>query len=253
MREHAAGSARRSRLLHVMQWVVAAGAIAYLVSTLPGVRPDGGYSTILDSWLGNGVLFGAMALCLFRGILIRAERAAWLALGIGIGVWTAGRVVYLAAEGDLPIPSIADVCWLAFYPAVYLGVILLVRSRIPRFHASMWLDGLVAGFAVVALAAAILFDPIVSVTGGDSAEVAVTLAYPLADLLLLGVVVGVAAASGWHPGRAWALIAAGLTVFAIGDAVYLYGTAKGWYEPGTPISASWPIGATLIAFAAWQR
>src|SRR4051812_2637982 len=116
MREHAAGSARRSRLLHVMQWVVAAGAIAYLVSTLPGVRPDGGYSTILDSWLGNGVLFGAMALCLFRGILIRAERAAWLALGIGIGVWALGRVGPLAGRGDPPLPPLAGGCRAGFFP-----------------------------------------------------------------------------------------------------------------------------------------
>src|SRR3954463_2845271 len=121
MREHAAGTARRSRLLQVMQWVVSAGAVVYLVSTLPGVRPGGGYSTLLDAWLGNAVLFGAMALCLARGILIRAERAAWLALGIGIGLWTAGRVDYLAAHahGRVPIPSLADVGWLAFYPAVY--------------------------------------------------------------------------------------------------------------------------------------
>jgi diguanylate cyclase (GGDEF)-like protein len=238
-----------------MQWVVTAGAIAYLVSTLPGIRPGEGYSTVLDAWLGNGVLFGAMAICLSRGFLIRSERAAWLALGTGIGLWTGGRVYYLTAQahGDVPIPSPADIGWLAFYPAVYLGVVLLVRSRIPRFHASMWLDGLVAGFAVAALTAAIVFDPIVSATGGDAAEVTVTLAYPLSDLLLLGVAAGVAAASGWHPGRAWGLIAAGLVVFAIGDAAYLYGTAKGWYEPGTPISASWPIGATLLAFAAWQR
>ena len=255
MRMHAAGNARRGRWLQALQWTVAAGTVAYLVSTIPGLRSGEGYSTVFDAWLGNAVLFGAMAICLLRGALIRSERAAWVALGVGIGLWASGRVAYLTmpSQGEVPIPSVADLGWLAFYPAVYLAIVLLVRSRIARFHPSMWLDGLVAGFAVAALAAAIMFDPIVDATGAEGAELTVTLAYPLADLLLLGVTAGVAAAAGWRPGRAWGLIAAGLTVFAIGDVVYLYGTAKGWYAPGTPISASWPIGATLLAFAAWQR
>src|SRR4051794_8874045 len=95
MREHAAGNARRSRLLQALQWMGAAGAGAYVFSTIPGVRPHGGYSTLIDDWLGNGVLFGAMTICLLRGALIRAERCAWVALGVGIGLWTAGRVAYL--------------------------------------------------------------------------------------------------------------------------------------------------------------
>jgi diguanylate cyclase (GGDEF)-like protein len=255
MREHATGTTRRSRLLQALQWTVAGATIAYFVSTLPGVRPEAGYSTLLDAWLGSAALFGAVAICVLRGVLIRAERTVWLALGTGIGLWTMGRVAYLALheQGPVPIPSVADVSWLAFYPAVYLAVVLLVRSRIPRFHASMWLDGLVAGFAVASLAAAVALGPIVEATGGDTAEVTVTLAYPLADLLLLGITAGVAAAAGWRPGRGWSLIAAGLVVFTLGDAVYLTGTAEGWYQPGTPISASWPIGATLLAFAAWQK
>src|SRR5215211_1382640 len=205
MRLHAAGNPRRGRLLHSLQWLVAAGAFGYLIWTLPGVRGDAGYSAMLDAWLGNAVLVGAAGVCLLRGLLIRAERTAWLALAAGIALWTSGRVVYLHlhSSGDVPIPSLADVGWLAFYPAVYLAIVLLVRSRIPRFHASMWLDGLVAGLAVAAVVAAILLDPIVDATGGDAAEVAVTLAYPLADLLLLGVTAGVAAAAGGRPGRCW--------------------------------------------------
>ena len=86
MRLHAAGNPRRGRLLHSLQWLVAAGAFAYLVSTLPGVRGDAGYSTPLDAWLGNAVLVGAAGVCLLRGLLIRAERTAWLALAAGIAL-----------------------------------------------------------------------------------------------------------------------------------------------------------------------
>jgi hypothetical protein len=50
--------------------------------------------------------------------------------------------------------------------------------------------------------------------------VAVTLAYPAGDLLLLccaGVAFGI---TGWRPGRAWALLALSLVLTAIGDAIY---------------------------------
>jgi hypothetical protein len=61
-----------------------------------------------------------------------------------------------------------------------------------EFHASLWVDGVIAGLAVAGVGAALAFDPVLAATGGErAAAVATTIAYPLADLVLLGVVVGV--------------------------------------------------------------
>jgi hypothetical protein len=65
-------------------------------------------------------------------------------------------------------PSWADA---GHYPLAWCGIALLLRRRGRRFHANVWLDGLVAALAAAAGAAAAL-PAIVSATGGPSQTVA---------------------------------------------------------------------------------
>ena len=70
----------------------------------------------------------------------------------------------------MPIPSPADAGYLLFYPLAYAGLIVLVRARIGSFPATRWLDGLIVGTAVAALAAALALGPIVGAgSEGDDA------------------------------------------------------------------------------------
>ena len=49
----------------------------------------------------------------------------------------------------------------------------------------MWLDGVIAGLGMCAVAAGLVLDPVLSATGGSLPVVATNLAYPVGDLLLL--------------------------------------------------------------------
>ncbi len=89
-------------------------------------------------------------------------------------------------------------------------------------------------------------------TEGSASVVATNIAYPLADVIFLSLVVGGFALTGWRPGRAWALLGASLTVIALADSAYLYGTATGTYQEGGIVDAAWPAGLLLIAIAAWR-
>ena len=101
-----------------------------------------------------------------------------------------------------------------------------------RFRGNLWLDGVIASLAVAALGAAVIFDEVLSTTGGSALVVATNLAYPLADLLLLALVVAMFGLTGWRVDRTWGLVAAGFAVFAIADSVYLYKTAVGHVRRG---------------------
>ena len=218
---------------------------------LGGAALDG----FFNDWVYNLLMLSAAAACLARGILVSKERAAWLILGAGALAWSAGDAYYtlfLAQLENPPSPSVSDVLFLSFYPACYLGLALLVRSRIRQFHTSLWLDAVIAALAVSTVGAAVLYHPVSQTLGGNTLTTAVTLAYPLGDVLLLALVVGVFALTGWRPGRTWALVGAGLALGALGDGLYLFLAGNGTYTEGTILDTVWPASVLLLAYGAWQ-
>jgi diguanylate cyclase (GGDEF)-like protein len=89
-------------------------------------------------------------------------------------------------------------------------------------------------------------------TEGDAGAVMTTLAYPLGDLVLVGIAVGVIALTGWRPGAGWLLLALGLVANGVADGVYGYQSATGTWVDGSLSDALFPAAALLIAWSAWQ-
>ena len=235
---------------------VLTGMAVYVGAIALGVGRSGGTAeAVVNDWLANAIPLAAALACLARGALVRSERLAWLVIGAGILSWTAGNLVWtltLVDRPSPPFPSLADAFWLGLYPALYVGLVLLVRARLPRFDRGLWLDGLIGALAVSSVAAALVFQPVLDHTGGSVAAVATNLAYPLAAILLLAFVIGVGAASGWRPGRGLVLIGAGLLALGGSDGVYLYLAATDRYVEGGPLDAGYVVGLLLIAAAAHQ-
>lgn len=207
-------------------------------------------------WLYSAIEFGAVGVCAARALGRPGERLAWLIIAVGLLAFSVGDAYYtLVFENadSVPFPSIADAFYLACYPALYVGVVLLLRARIRSMPGPMWLDGIIGALAVSAVGAALVFGVVVSGTGGAPLTVATNLAYPLGDLVLLGLVVGVLTLTGWTLRGGWVLIGLGLAVFAVVDSIYLYQTALGTYRAGRLLDAGWPATMMLIAAAAWQR
>jgi two-component system cell cycle response regulator len=230
--------------------VLAAGFAVHVVVTL-GPWPNSTLDGRFMDTLYNGVLLGAALLCALRATARREERLPWALLAIGLALYAGGNIYWSLALADLdeaPYPSIADGLWLSFYPLAYVAIVLLARSRMPRLGVRLWLDGLIAALTVAAVSAAVVFKA-VRVTGGD---VPVNLAYPLADMVLFGLVVGIMAAGRKRLDRTWIVLGLGLGVFAICDSIYLYQIAKDTYETGTLLDLGWLAGALIVSLAAWQ-
>ena len=113
-----------------------------------------------------------------------------------------------------------------------VALLLVARSRTDSFRSSLWLDGAIARSPVAALIATLAFQPIVDATSGGPAEIAVNLAYPVGDLLLLGLVVAVFGLNGWRPDPVWLLLGGGLALTAVADGLYLVQTAEGHLRRG---------------------
>jgi len=245
---------RLQRSILVCGGLLALGLFAFALHAATGT---GGalVDDLFGIWVYDALMLGAAGSCLARAILIRRERLAWALLGSGLLLWTGGEIYFSAAfagSEDVPIPSLADLGYLGFYPLAYVSLIALMRERIGSFPATRWLDGLIVGSAVAALAAALALDPIVDAsTSGDTAAVVTNLAYPIADLTLLTLVVTAAAFTGWRPGLSWLTLGLGLVVLAASDGIYLWESAQETYVEGGVLDAAWPLGALLLAAAAW--
>ncbi|MFL5886506.1 MAG: HD domain-containing phosphohydrolase [Thermoleophilaceae bacterium] len=243
----------RHRFLRTFQIVCWLWLAAFSVHALFHVGGHG-LDSFFNDWVYNALILAAAASCLVRAVRVPVDRAAWLLLGFGLVAWAAAEIyntVYLSKLADPPYPSISDALWLTFYPASYVAFVLLVRRRMRDAQASLWLDGLVAALAVTTVGEVLVFAPVVQTTGGSPLQVATDVAYPLADLLLLALVAGVFALSGWRPGRAWSLIGAGLAAMAAADSIYAYQAANQTYMEGTVLDALWPAATLLVAAAAW--
>jgi hypothetical protein len=90
-----------------------------------------------------------------------------------------------ASTASRPFPNFTDGLYLGYYAGMFVGVGLLLAARLRPIRRSLWLDGLVTGLALAAFTAAFVFKPLLASTEGDALTVAVTLGYPVADLVLV--------------------------------------------------------------------
>ncbi|HMI81708.1 MAG TPA: GGDEF domain-containing protein [Solirubrobacterales bacterium] len=223
----------------------------------------------LHDWLGfggagtdtaiNGVLYDAVVVsaglaCLLRAARGGRERDAWLLIAASVFAWAAGEIYWtLEIEGNpsAPYPSPADVGYLVFYPLAVAGLYLLVRAHATRLDPRLWMDGALATLGTAALGVALIFEFVADRTSGSNLEVATTLAYPLGDVMLLSLTVGVIALTGWQPGRTWSLLLAGLAAMAVADVAYTLQAYEASVPGGDWVEPIYLVSALLIGAVAW--
>jgi hypothetical protein len=203
----------------------------------------------------NNVMFvGAALLTGWRAWRFTAERRAWGCMAAALGLYGLGDIVWSTFFADTSAPvTIADALYLAFTPLAFLAIVLLVRSRISRFELDRWIDGVAAALLVSAPLVVLILGPIAQHSHGTWLTKAVSIAYPVGDIVLLGAVVGVFALAGWSPGRAWVALALGLACFVAADSFYSVQNIRGDYHLGSGYEVLWPLAGVLLATAAWLR
>jgi diguanylate cyclase len=208
----------------------------------------------LNGWGVDGFEIIVSSLCIFKVITMRRGRAVPVLLGLGLLAWTAGDVVLTIQSlggATPPSPSLADAFYVAFYPLTYAALMLLLRSQVRRFSLASWLDGAVAGFGAAALCATFAFTSVLHHDGGNALGVAVNLAYPVGDVLLLGLVVGGAAMVYGRRRLPWLLLAAGYALITVGD---IFNALNSTSFVGTVFNAiAWPLSILLVSIAVWIR
>jgi two-component system cell cycle response regulator len=215
----------------------------------------GGLDSAVNGPLYDAVVVSAGLACLLKAAKAGKERGAWLALAAAVLCWGASEIywtAFLADDPSPPYPSPADIGYLAFYPLAATGVYLLVRARARELDWRLWMDGLIAALGTAALGAALIFEFVADRTTGTPVQVATTLAYPIGDILMLALVVGVVALTRWRPGRTWSLLLVGLAALVVADVAYTLQTTDASLPGGNWIEPIYLVAAACIGAEAWQ-
>jgi len=225
-----------------------------------------------NSYLFNAIGLSSPLLILLAVRLHKPEkRWPWFLIALGQFVFIAGDVVsynYIQLnellpdvfpldfafnpEGDVPFPGWADALYLAVYPCVIAGVLLLIKARTPGRDRAGLLDSLMLAIGVGTVSWVLLIEPYTQFTDLNLATKLTAMAYPLMDLLLAAAAIRLAVGAGRRTPAFFLIVAAIAALFAT-DAIYgwfgLYTEAG--YQPGSGwLEAGWMGFYVLLGMAA---
>jgi two-component system cell cycle response regulator len=179
---------------------------------------------------------------------------AWRLMSLGLYAQLAGGVVLAiyAPFGQVPYPSLADPLDLSFYPLMLAGLLVFPSHR--RTRSENWRLGL--DLATTALGAAtvvwfVLIAPTARAGGQGTLQMAVSLAYPVGDVILI-VGVGTLLLRGVPDAsrRVLCLIAVALFLFVIGDLRYAYVALHNAFTNSDALNVTYAVALGLFVLAA---
>ena len=179
-------------------------------------------------------------------------RWAWYVLAFAEVLFVGGDVLaynYSAIFGvALPSVSIADVFYLSCYPVTAVALLLLIRSRSPGRDWASLIDAAIVTIGLGLLSWLVLISPLAHNTALPLGTKLVSIAYPLSDILVLGVAVRLAVGRG-RRSPAYYMIVGALVAVLAADSAYGWSLLHGVYNLATPLDAGW-IAAHLLFGAA---
>jgi signal transduction histidine kinase/FixJ family two-component response regulator len=228
---------------------------ATAANALFGIGENAAAPSIRD-WLSSAVYILVAAIVALRAIRGSSKRWSWAVFALGLSLYALGNVLWSFWIGNVqhpPIPSICDGLWLTLYPLSYAAIVGFARVDGQRkVPAGVWLDGIIAGAGLAAIGSALVFGPVLASVSGSTAAIATELAYPIGDLVLGALVVGVLALRGWRIDRSWGLLGGGFLLLALADCMYAVQVASGSSHPTSMTNFFYVLAVALLALAAWQ-
>jgi len=170
-------------------------------------------------------------------------------------LFATAQLVYFAADvtfytyhellHDTRYPAPADGLYLGHYPMFVTGLLLLLRRRSPGRDRDGLLDALIITTGIGLLAWVFLLAPYLQTADLSLPVRAVSLAYPLMDLLVVAVVARMAVSGGARPPAYWLLLG-GLAALLGADGLYALAQLHGTYQIGGLPDAGW-----LLSYVGW--
>ncbi|MFE9028439.1 aminotransferase class I/II-fold pyridoxal phosphate-dependent enzyme [Streptomyces iakyrus] len=234
------------RLMALYVTLVAAVTVVYM--TVPVMVPV--------MWAVMG-LAGVAAMLIGTRLHRPAHAWPWWVLAAGLLVFIGGDTYYFVMERYLgasnPFPSPADACYLAMYPLIAIGLSGLVRHRWADRDLPSLLDALILTAGLALPVWVYLVQPLTVLQGLTWQQRAISIAYPLGDILVLALLVRLLTPSpldGSH--RAVHLLVAGTVTLLVTDIAYGILQLNDVWQTGSLLDLGWVVFYTAWGLAALQ-
>jgi diguanylate cyclase len=234
---------------------VAAAAFVLVFFLWIRLEPGGDFATAVFSDVSATVVsLLAGVLCIRTAMAARRrERWGWALIGAGTISWSAGEMVWatyeIALRQEVPFPSLADVGFLGLVPLAIAGIAALTAMTYSATARTL-LDGLVIAGALLYVSWATVLGPTVRASDQPLASWIVSLAYPIADVVMASMVLILLSQvdrQRWVP---LGLLGVGILALAVADSGFVYLSQFSTYTSGAGIDAAWIAGFLLIGLGA---
>lgn len=212
-----------------------------------------------DFGLSAAALAAAVSCFLFARAADNRFRPAWLLFSLSSLMAAGGNAVwgwYEFVRGlPVPSPSLADLFYLCFAPPAIVGLLVLAKRPVTRAGwVCLALDSWLIGGSLLTLSWSLALAHtahLADVEGTSVARAALSLAYPLLDIVLVSMVLALHFRRSSVNRAAVNTAIAALALTVLCDALFTSPLLRQTYHSGQLLDAGWFSGSLLLAYAPW--
>nr|WP_242572236.1 EAL domain-containing protein [Streptomyces sp. NP-1717] len=183
-------------------------------------------------------------------------RPAWMLFSLSSLMAAGGNAVWgwyeVVLDRPVPSPSLADLFFLCFAPPAIVGLLVLAKRPVSKAGwVCLCLDAWLIGGSLLTLSWSLALAHTTHFDGETVAHAALSLAYPLLDIVLVSMVLALhfRRSTGSRTAINSAIAALALTVLC--DALFTSPLLRENYRSGQLLDAGWFAGSLLLAYAPW--
>jgi PAS domain S-box-containing protein len=192
-------------------------------------------------------LMSAGAIIIAIGIHRPANWAGWAGIGFAQLLFASGDLVYYHVPGGSRFPGPSDVLYLTSYAVFIPSLFLLMGTRFPWRDWGGHIDAILITTALAVATWMIFLDESFSPTWSSGSVV--SLAYPIADVACIGVMIRIGLAPGRRNLSYW-LVLVSLLPLLVADGSYVLPAISNTFAAGHWLDAGWLGSYVLLGSAA---
>ncbi|MGI8517164.1 MAG: sensor histidine kinase [Acidimicrobiia bacterium] len=182
------------------------------------------------------------------------SRIAWSLVGAGVLCWGIGEIVWIAqaAAGEILYPGPADFFYVAGYPLMFAGIILLPHLRPGHFERMRLAIDAVAGTVSLGVVMWVAYLHQVVSVGSNPFETLLNLLYPFGDVLLATALMVLAMRrTEQRLDLRIVFLAAAVALTTAADVIFSLQVAAETYMDWGWLDALWLFSYGAFSFTAW--